>query len=229
MYVKGEKMFKKSILFAAIVTTSLYAVSYGKPKADELKAPKLLKGMPLAESYFGQLPKDLTKDELVDLIDMLKDDEDFKKGNQYLYNGKYKIKKKNVYDAEFPLSPRTIEMANYPEALKYFEKSAKSGNPVAAYEGALIIKNYLGESYKNAKKDMKLFMDVLYENKTCEGYLLKGRSLLYGRYGEKVDLKKAKMVFLEGLKKCKDISFYGNVFSGKLLTIDVKERRKGNK
>jgi len=219
------------LLTAFLSVSALHAEFYinvdkEAPKKVEYKVPDFLKGMDLAEAFFRQLPEGMNKDQIVDMMTMVKNDRDFEMGNKVLYNDRYKLKKKNVYDQEFPGAPQTILMPNYPKALEYFTKSVqKNKNPIAAYEGIMIINTYLGKNYKNNKKLLKIFEDVLFKAGTCEGYLARGKRLLYGYDNTPVQLDAAAKIFQKGLKKCQNVNYYGTVMSSKLLTVESYKRK----
>lgn len=227
-----KKIFSIILLFC--LGTSAFAVEYNnlnkEKKTEKYKAPSFLKGFGLATAYYRQLPNNTNKDKLVDLATQAKDDDNLISGNKYIYNRKFQIIKRNVYDAEFPEKAETIFMPNYPKALTYFAESAKeTKSPIAAYEGLMIIRTYLGQNYKNSKKLINKFTDILYKNGDCEGYLSEGRKFLYGTNNVKQDVKKAKNIFTKGLKVCSNVSYYGTVMYSKILTANIIIKQKSKK
>lgn len=225
-------MFKSILASGLLVlaTTSLMAVSYEKTKENKedtsFKAPASLKKIPLAKGFYSQLPKDTAPAKLQKWNELVLEDRDFQRANDFIYNKKYQIVKENQYDAEFPGAPSTIAMPNYPKAIASLAESVrKTGNPIAAYEGSMIINTYLGLKFKNAKTMQKMFTEALYRERTCEGFLNKGKSLMYGTL-EKKNLTKAKQVLEEGIKRCKGVSFYEMAISSKMLSANMKMSRE---
>ena len=230
--------FIKTSILTILAVSTMFGATYQKvsdSKIEKVKynVPEFLKGMGLAEAYYRQLPNDKNKDDLVDLATQAKEDQDFLDGNKYIYNKKYQLLQKDIYDAEFPQKPKTILMPDYPKALYAFSKSVeKTGSPISAYEGLMIIRNYLGPNFRNTKDLRMKFTDVLYNNGDCEGYLEKGREYLYGAEGVSKDPKKAKEIFKEGLTVCNNVNYFGTILSSKMLTADIyikKENKKKKK
>ncbi len=224
-----------SIVLTIFLSVSAYAVNYKKVNVDnknsEYKIPNFVQGMGLAEAYFRQLPKKMNKKEWNNIILKMKSDKNFIKANNYLYNKRFQILKKDVYDPEFHGIGKTILVPNYPKALEFFTKSVeKTKSTISAYEGLMIIKSFLGKKYKNNKVLAKKFTLILYRNNTCEGLYSMGKSFLYGTKYIQKNPKKAKEIFIKGLKECNNISYYGTIFTSKILTANIYlKEQKSNK
>jgi len=129
----------------------------------------------------------------------------FKKANAYLYNKKYqKNIKITIGDPNVLKSQKVVtsKSPDYVSALRELASCAKdTNNPVAAWEGIKIITSYLGINYKTNIATYKKLSKILYNDKSCDGYLNYGDIFAKG-IAEKPNKKKAMKIFKEGKKLC---------------------------
>jgi len=220
----------KNVLATIALGLMFQSLMAGETKPMGMTPPASLDGMESPRAFYYQLPKSTSEERMAEYEKFIDTDPDFVMGNKYLYDQEFRLTEKDIYDPEFPAAPKNVSMPNYPSALDSFYKSVrKVENPIAAYEGHMIIKTYLGYKFKNAKKYDKLFVDVLYKYRTCEGMLEKGRNYMYGK-NEKRDLYRAVDIFTEAEKLCKDNGFYGISIYSKKSAAKIKLRiMKDNK
>ena len=150
------------------------------------------------------------------------DSQCFKNANEYLYNPSLQ-KDFLVREGNANLPREQVEsthkVANYPEALKSFTQCVKrTQNPLAAWQGMIIIKNFLGINYNQNIDAYRLFSKTLYKNMNCTGYLNYGDIHAKG-INTKPDLKKAKRIYMEGKEMCKN-GWISTVLTMKLNNIE---------
>jgi hypothetical protein len=148
-------------------------------------------------------------------------DQCFKNANAYIYDkNKQKIITIRAGDPEVLKSNKEIkaESPDYEKALDSLAICVKTNsNPIAAWEGAYIIKSYLGINYKKNIDMYKMFSKVLYEDMSCDGYLYEGDIFNKG-IGTKPDKDKALEIYEQGQKLCAN-SWHKVVFQMKINNI----------
>ena len=142
----------------------------------------------------------------------------FKKANSYIYDKKYqKNIKITIGDPNVLKSQKVVtsKAPDYVSALRELASCAKdTNNPIAAWEGVKIIISFLGINYKTNVATYKELSRILYNDKSCDGYLNYGNIFAKG-IAEKPDKEKAMKIFKEGKKLCTN-SWYKVVFEMKL-------------
>jgi len=156
-----------------------------------------------------------------DIQKILREDEFYKEAKLLLNNTKKYIKK-NIKDIENGRKIIKSSLPNYQKAIEYLVKSCKKyKNPIAAYQGyKLIISTYFLD--KKYRKYLPLFAQVMYDYKTCTGYLALGDILNKGIY-HKVNKTKALQIYQNGIPICKK---QGKIWEYEAIRISAYKTKK---
>lgn len=158
----------------------------------------------IADAYFKQHKGGAAPNENRSFLQ----DECFIKANEYIYNPQFqKDITINQGDSHAKIEPKkvTIKSPDYESALKALYSCAnQSENPIAAWEGLYIINTYTSGVLASKKIDeYKKFSKILYEDKSCDGYLYYGD--VFGKgIGTKPNKDKALGIYKEGSEICKE-------------------------
>ena len=127
--------------------------------------------------------------------------------NNFIYNKKYQKNMKmltgdpNILKSQ---GTKTVKVANYTEAVKKLSECVvQENNPLAAFEGLTIIKSFIGIDYKKNVQDYKRFSEILYNDKSCNGYVEYGEMFAKG-IAVKPNKNKALKIYTEGKELCVD-------------------------
>ena len=186
------------------------------------KAPLLSKDYPIINAYQGQYKGSRTFSQNQKLTQT----ECFSKANKFIYDDTYKKELKlKIGDPNVLKSQKTVmrKTADYKSALIALKDCAiKNHNPIAAWEGLKIISSFLGINYNGNIKDYRTYSKILYDDKSCDGYVNYGDINAKGIY-QKPNHEKAKKIFKEGLKVCKGI-YQNIVLNIKLTNLEIKRK-----
>ena len=214
---------KTAVMLAMVLATgTAWGVDYKRVKPSA--SPECLgdTGYALAEEYCRQLPE--SRKVSPEILRLLKDDPDYRRGNAYLYDpSRYVVVDALLGDAEKPQQQKrgTRRMPDYKRAVESFHTSAvKRRNPVSAYEGLSLLKSFFPIGTKKNMRYRRDFAKILYEAKTCEGYLEWGDINAEGVL-QKVDRRKALGIYNEGYGACRNVGWYGPVLGSRIERIKM--------
>lgn len=143
-------------------------------------------------------------------LEKFTNEENFKIASSFIFNPdkqeSRRVNSTDVHDTSGKVDFKDIKIPNYTEALKFYIKSAEeNSNPISAYAGSYILKNFTSMQDEKNIKNYKMFTEVLFkqENKICQAYLQQGEVYENG-YLQNKDEKKALVIYKEGLanKNC---------------------------
>lgn len=158
----------------------------------------------------------------------LLNDKCFTDANTFIYDKeKQKDIKVSVGDPESKNKRETVvtKSPDYGSALTALAECVnKTSNPIAAWEGLFIIKSFFGIDYKKNINAYKKFSKILYEDKSCDGFINQGDIYKNG-IGEKVDTKIALNIYTEGLQVCKE-DWQNMVLTMRVNSLKQKEKLK---
>lgn len=155
-----------------------------------------------------------------DLASLIKHDDKYNLAIKQLIDEQYMAKQEvasgDPHDINAQKAKTIITVPNFKEALKNLKESyANTTNPLSAYVAMHIIKTAFGKN--TSLEDFAKYSKVLYDNKLCTGFLDYGETVEKG-YFQTADKKRALAIYKEGFEKCKDMGWYANVLSAKILS-----------
>lgn len=101
-------------------------------------------------------------------------------------------------------SPQKKKMPDYNNALKTLKECALSNkNPIAAWEALFVMNSYSNLKEPQSREDYKKISQILYDDKSCDGYIGYGDVFSKG-IAQDINQKKAIEIYKEGLTLCSD-------------------------
>jgi hypothetical protein len=211
-----SKSIKKQIVLFAISGLLLTEVVNAN---DVISSDKF----PIVNAYFKQYKGTRS----ISATEALLNEKCFIEANAFIHDkSKQKEVKVTLGDPESnkPKETAMVKSPDYGSAITALAACVKkTSNPIAAWEGLYIIKSFYGIDYKNNIDAYKSFSKVLYEDKSCEGFLAQGDIYKDG-IGTKVNKKAALKIYKEGIKECVG-DWHNVVLTMRANNISVKDTK----